>query len=157
MITRSKSDRLTEMATVGAAAAVAASAKDSVDDAADAVDDVADAVSDAALHALFSDTPERRYLVVPNAISADHADRIRGEIESISDRSEYFIARTRRKSYSHADAETVKAAALAEAGVRRHTEGKEVKKEIDTGSEVATPENMNEPRIQELLKPKLQE
>ena len=34
-----------------------------------------------------------------------------------------------------------------------HLQGKEVKKEIDTGSEVATPENMDEPRMKNLLEP----
>ncbi|HQE43226.1 MAG TPA: substrate-binding domain-containing protein [Phycisphaerae bacterium] len=34
--------------------------------------------------------------------------------------------------------------------------GEEVPARIDTGSEVATPENMNEPRIQELLKPPIE-
>jgi ribose transport system substrate-binding protein len=34
-----------------------------------------------------------------------------------------------------------------------HLQGKKVQKRIDTGSEVATPENMNEPRIKSLLEP----
>ncbi|MHC4741088.1 MAG: ABC transporter substrate-binding protein [Planctomycetota bacterium] len=34
-----------------------------------------------------------------------------------------------------------------------HLQGKEVPKEIDTGSEVATPENMNDPKIKNLLEP----
>ncbi|HUW17695.1 MAG TPA: substrate-binding domain-containing protein [Sedimentisphaerales bacterium] len=35
----------------------------------------------------------------------------------------------------------------------RHLRGEKVEKRIDTGSVVATPENMNEPRIRELLEP----
>ncbi len=35
----------------------------------------------------------------------------------------------------------------------RHLEGEQVEKRIDTGSEVATPENMNEPKIKNLLEP----
>ncbi len=35
----------------------------------------------------------------------------------------------------------------------QHLQGKKVEKQIDTGSEVATPENMNEPRIKNLLEP----
>jgi len=34
-----------------------------------------------------------------------------------------------------------------------HLQGKKVEKRIDTGSEVATPENMNEPRMRSLLEP----
>ena len=34
-----------------------------------------------------------------------------------------------------------------------HLQGKQVKKEIDTGSEVATPQNMNEDKMKNLLEP----
>jgi len=34
-----------------------------------------------------------------------------------------------------------------------HLQGKKVEKEIDTGSEVATPENMNDPKMKNLLEP----
>ena len=35
----------------------------------------------------------------------------------------------------------------------RHLQGEKVDKRIDTGSEVATPENMNDPEIRNLLEP----
>jgi ribose transport system substrate-binding protein len=37
--------------------------------------------------------------------------------------------------------------------MHKHLAGEKVAKRIDTGSTVATPENMSEPRIQQLLKP----
>jgi ribose transport system substrate-binding protein len=37
--------------------------------------------------------------------------------------------------------------------LHKHMKGEQVPKRIDTGETVATPENMNEPRIQQLLKP----
>jgi ribose transport system substrate-binding protein len=37
--------------------------------------------------------------------------------------------------------------------MHKHLQGEKVPKRIDTGSTVATPENMSEPRIQQLLKP----
>jgi ribose transport system substrate-binding protein len=37
--------------------------------------------------------------------------------------------------------------------VVEHLTGKKVPKRIDTGSAVATPENMNDPKIRELLEP----